>query len=178
MRGRVWALAALLALTAFAPSEASAWSMMDMTKATAERELNQFVRLWSSNRGVRLTLGAIRRYYANPTLYYGRRLTHKALLRDKRRFAVRFPVRHYRIVSGTVSSACDPRRALACNVGGLLRFDRRAPSGRQVAGAACLSLTITRASGDRVARQSATPVPRAGRCPIRPPRGLRELRVG
>ncbi len=28
-----------------------------------------------------LTLGAIRRYYANPTLYYGRRLPHKALLR-------------------------------------------------------------------------------------------------
>lgn len=177
---RVGALffAALVAASGLGASMASAMPNMDMTKATAERELNQFVRLWSSDRGVRLNLRAIRRYYANPTLYYGRRLTHRALLRDKRRFAARWPVRHYRIARGSVSFACDPRRAIACNIGGLLRFDRRSVSGRRVVGSVCLSLTVTRASGDRVARQSAVAPSGTGRCAVRPPRGLKQLPVG
>lgn len=154
MRGRLFAIG-LAAMSGLGAPAARAESMMDMTKASAERQLNRFVNTWSSGRGSNMSLGAVSRYYADPASYYGKRFPRRALLRDKLRYASAWPERRYRMAPGSVSLACDPRRAVSCRVSGVLRYDRRSVSGERAVGAAALHLTVTRASGNRIVRESA-----------------------
>ncbi len=152
---RAFFFVSFVAVCGLGSSAARANSMMDMTKASAERQINQFVHTWSSGRGSDLSPRAVAHYYANPALYYGKRLARGALLRDKLRYAATWPERRYRMAPGSVVFACDPGRKVSCRVSGILRYDRGSTTGERATGAARLRLLVTRASGDRIVRESA-----------------------
>ncbi len=146
-------VAALLACGCAAPAAwTQAWAASPLTEAYAEQKLNEYVRIWSSNRGI--NPAAVSRYYANQVIYYGKPMSQGAVLRDKQQYASTWPERHYRIVPGTVSVNCDPYKT-ACRVSGVMEYDRRSYSGQRAVGAARLSLTLSRDSGSRVVQESA-----------------------
>lgn len=123
-----------------------------LTEAYAEQKLNEYVRMWSSNG--RVSPATVSRYYAGTVIYYGKPMSQRGVLRDKLQYSATWPERHYRIVPGTVSVACDPYKT-ACRVTGVMEYDRRSVAGQRAVGAARLSLTLSRDSGSRVVQESA-----------------------
>lgn len=145
----------LLAFGVIGTNWAVAGAMAGLTKANAERRVNQFVSLWSSDRGSDMSLKAVSRNYADPAVYYGKQMSHRAVLQDKKRYARFWPERHYRMVPGSVSLSCAQRSSANCHISGILRYDRRSKIGIRSVGAARLRLIITRTGGNRIVRESA-----------------------
>ena len=124
-----------------------------LTAAIAQRRLENYVHTWSTNAGVNpATVG---NYYAPQAIYYGKPMSRAQILADKLRYIAAWPERHYRIVPGTVSAACDGDKTL-CRVSGIMQWDRRSRSGARSVGSARLSLTLSRDSGGKIVRESAS----------------------
>jgi hypothetical protein len=119
----------------------------------AQRRLEAYVATWSTNRGVNpATVG---NYYDDRVIYYGKPMSRPQVLRDKLRYITVWPERHYRIVPGTVSAACDQQRTM-CRVSGIMQWDRRSRGGARSVGSARLSLTLSKASGGKIVHESAS----------------------
>ena len=124
-----------------------------LTAEMAQRRLEGYVNTWSANEDVNRS--SVDHYYADRVIYYGKPMSRQQILRDKLNYISVWPERHYRIVPGTVSAACNPQRT-ACRVSGIMAWDRRSRTGRTSVGRARLTLLLSRESGGRIARESAS----------------------
>ena len=113
---------------------------------------SHYLATWSSDET--FNADSVRRYYADPAIYYGKRMSNAAILAEKQSYVRAWPVRHYALVPGTLSVACRSGRAV-CVVTGVMRWSRQSAHGQQSRGSARLSLTSTLASGGRITRESA-----------------------
>jgi hypothetical protein len=123
-----------------------------LSVSAAQRRLIAHVATWSTDPGV--NAGNVAHHYAHRAIYYGKQMSQREVLRDKLRYIAVWPKRRYSIVPGTVSVRCD-RHRIVCRVSGIMRWDRRSRRGEQSIGRARLSLTLSRASGGRIVRESA-----------------------
>ena len=119
----------------------------------AQRRLESYVTTWSANEDVNRS--SVDHYYADRVIYYGKPMSRQQILRDKLNYIAVWPERHYRIVPGTVSAACDPHHTI-CRVSGIMAWDRRSRTGRISVGSARLTLLLSRESGGRIAREFAS----------------------
>ena len=119
----------------------------------AQRRLEAYVDTWSANRGI--NAGNVGHYYAPRVIYYGKPMSRQQVLRDKLNYIAAWPERHYRIVPGTVSASCDGAQT-ACRVSGVMAWNRRSRAGRVSIGNARLTLVLSRESGGRIVRESAS----------------------
>jgi len=124
-----------------------------LTTEMAQRRLQAYVNTWSSNEDINSS--SVDHYYADRAIYYGKPMSRQQILRDKLNYISVWPERHYRIVPGTVSAACD-RGHNMCRVSGIMAWDRRSRTGRTSIGTARLTLILSKASGGRIARESAS----------------------
>jgi hypothetical protein len=124
-----------------------------LSTATAQRRLEGYVDTWSSN--TEINASNVAHYYANRVIYYGKPMSRGQILRDKLNYISVWPERHYRIVPGTVSAFCNGQHT-ACRVSGVMAWDRRSRTGKTSIGRARLTLTLSRASGGRIIRESAS----------------------
>jgi hypothetical protein len=124
-----------------------------LSAEAAQRRLETYVETWSSNREINpMNVG---HYYADRVIYYGKPMSRQQVLHDKLKYIATWPERHYRIVPGTVSAVCDGQRAM-CRVSGIMAWDRRSITGKESVGRARLTLLLSRESGGRIARESAS----------------------
>jgi hypothetical protein len=124
-----------------------------LSAAVAQRRLEAYVQTWSTNPGV--NAATVGNYYGDRVIYYGKPMSRSQVLGDKLRYIAVWPERHYRIVPGTVSTACDGRKTM-CRVSGIMQWDRRSRTGARSLGSARLSLTLSRASGGKIVQESAS----------------------
>jgi hypothetical protein len=124
-----------------------------LTTEMAQRRLQAYVNTWSSNEDINPS--SVDHYYADRVIYYGKPMSRQQILRDKLNYISVWPERHYRIVPGTVSAACDRGHTL-CRVSGIMAWDRRSRTGRTSIGSARLTLILSKGSGGRIARESAS----------------------
>ena len=124
-----------------------------LSTATAQRRLEAYVDTWSANKAI--NAANMSHYYADRVIYYGKPMSRQQVLRDKLNYIAVWPERHYQIVPGTVSAVCD-RQHTACRVSGVMAWDRRSRVGHRSVGSARLTLTLSRASGGRIVRKSAS----------------------
>src|SRR4051794_31363940 len=144
--------AAPVFIPALAPAFAQEYGQ-PLSTAIAQRRLENYVHTWSTNAGI--NPGTVGNYYAVQAIYYGKPMSRSQILADKLRYISTWPERHYRIVPGTVSANCDGERTL-CRVSGIMQWDRRSRSGARSVGSARLSLTLSRDSGGKIVRESAS----------------------
>jgi hypothetical protein len=96
---------------------------------------------WSSDNGT--ALSGVDELYAAKVLFFGRRIDRAALREDKRRFARRWPVRHYDHRPGTMAIACDVDIKL-CRVRSILDYRAESPArGARSEGSAEFELGIS-----------------------------------
>ena len=124
-----------------------------LTTEMAQQRLQAYVNTWSSNEEINPS--SVDHYYADRVIYYGKPMSRQQILRDKLNYISVWPERHYRIVPGTVSAACDRGHTL-CRVSGIMAWDRRSRTGRTSIGSARLTLILSKGSGGRIARESAS----------------------
>jgi hypothetical protein len=124
-----------------------------LSAAVAQRRLEAYVQTWSTNPGV--NAATVQNYYGDRVIYYGKPMSRPQVLGDKLRYIAVWPERHYRIVPGTVSAACDHQRTM-CRVSGIMQWNRRSRAGARSVGSARLSLTLSRASGGKIVQESAS----------------------
>jgi hypothetical protein len=145
-----------IAILAFAASCSGAFSQESYSPlgaAAAQRRLEAYVGTWSADRGI--NAGNVAHYYAPRVIYYGKPMTRGQVLRDKLNYIAVWPERHYRIVPGTVSASCD-RSQTACRVSGVMAWNRRSRTGQVSVGSTRLTLILSRESGGRIVRESAS----------------------
>lgn len=82
-----------------------------------------YLRTWSAPNTV--ALGASPRFYGPAVRFHGENLSGAALLRHKRRFVQRWPVRDYRHRLSTMRVGCDARQI--CRVRSLFDFSAASP---------------------------------------------------
>ncbi len=145
-----------IAIVAFAASCSGAFSQEaynPLGAAAAQRRLEAYVRTWSADNGI--NPGNVAHYYAPRVIYYGKPMSRGQVLRDKLNYISVWPERHYRIVPGTVSASCD-RAQMACRVSGIMAWNRRSRAGEVSVGSTRLTLVLSRESGGRIVRESAS----------------------
>ena len=145
-----------ITIVAFAAGFPGAFSQeadAPLTTELAQRRLEGYVNTWSANQDINRS--SVDHYYADRVIYYGKPMSRQQILRDKLNYISVWPERHYRIVPGTVSAACD-RQHTMCRVSGIMAWDRRSRTGRTSIGRARLTLILSRESGGRIARESAS----------------------
>jgi hypothetical protein len=145
---RLW-----IAAATFAASSSGAVSQEALNSAMAQRRLEAYVNTWSANEDINAS--SVDHYYANRVVYYGKLMSRRQVLRDKLNYIAVWPERRYRIVPGTVSADCDRQRAL-CRVSGIMAWDRHSATGRSSIGRARLTLILSRDSGGKIVRESAS----------------------
>ena len=138
---------------AFAASCSGAFSQEALDTAMAQRRLEAYVNTWSANADINPS--SVDHYYANRVIYYGKLMSRQEVLRDKLNYIAVWPERHYGIVPGTVSADCNRQRT-ACRVSGIMAWDRRSTTGRSSIGRARLTLVLSRDSGGKIVRESAS----------------------
>lgn len=154
MRATCVALAALLAAALHTlPASAQPDERLDAPRA--EQRLRDYVRVWEADE--RVGQRAMQAYYADEVLYYGKRMTRREVLADKRRFIRAFPERTYDIAPGSLRTRCDRAQ---CEARAVLLWRRATPSGRTREGASALTLVFSAREGGRIVRESATNLPR------------------
>ncbi|HWE45343.1 MAG TPA: DUF2939 domain-containing protein [Caulobacteraceae bacterium] len=85
--------------------------------------------------------GAIAPFYANDIMYYGRRTTSAAVMREKHAFAERWPSRTYVLREPTLTSNCSPEGG--CTVTGVVDWRaENAEAGRRSTGAASFVMVV------------------------------------
>lgn len=144
-------LAAALTLISL-PAHAQSPFRGAVTDDWAERQVQAYVDVWSTDAGV--TAEAVERFYAPRAVYYGKSMSRAQILADKRRYVRAWPERRYAMVPGTVRVRCDAPREI-CRATGTMEWSRRSAAGRRVAGASRMSFTLTRSSGGKIVRESA-----------------------
>lgn len=156
MRASCVVVTALLA-AALHTSPASAQTRPDerLDPQRAEQRLRDYVRVWEADE--RVGPRAMRAYYADEVLYYGKRLTRREVLADKLRFIRAFPERTYDIAPGSLRTRCD---SVQCEARAVLVWRRATPSGRTREGASALTLVFSATDGGRIVQESATNLPR------------------
>lgn len=123
------------------------------SQADAERALQSYLAMWSSNAGV--TAGAVQRFYAPSVVYYGKRFSRAAVLADKRNYIRAWPVRSYREVPGTFSARCNGDRSL-CHVSADMTWRRVSRHSDVSTGRARIAFDFVPVEGGRkIARESA-----------------------
>ncbi|GAC1338580.1 MAG: hypothetical protein NVSMB26_26170 [Beijerinckiaceae bacterium] len=124
-----------------------------ITNRLAQARLANYVAVWSTNAGINPT--SMAKFYADRVIYYGKPMSRDQVFRDKLNYIATWSERHYRIVPGTVATDCDQGRSL-CRVAGLMQWDRRSVAGQRSVGAARLTLVLSKQSGARIVRESAS----------------------
>lgn len=85
-------------------------------------------------------------FYADRVVFHGRPISARRLVREKRRFARRWPERNYRPQENTMKVACDPT-GLVCTVHTMFDFMAANPRrGRRTEGVGALQLVVSLAS--------------------------------
>lgn len=85
-------------------------------------------------------------FYAPQVLFYGREVSARALVDEKRRFFRRWPVRDYRVLPDTMRTTCDPAPPV-CIVRTTFAFTASNPRSRRLSqGTALLQLGVSFAS--------------------------------
>lgn len=99
--------------------------------------------------------------FADRVSYYGKSLSRAQVLRDKRNFVKRFPIRDYRVQTEYLEASCSEAAEPVCRVTGRVRFKAVKPSGRVSSGVASFdylmvaagdSFLITKETGDVISR--------------------------
>jgi hypothetical protein len=124
----------------------------EMTATEARVWLEDYVRIWSSDRDV--NIATVNKYYAPVVTYYGRQMGRNQVLDDKLRYIRRYPVRSYKIVEGTVAVACNTQRTM-CTTSGVMQIQLVDRDGRTLSRMAKLLLTMSSAAGGQIIRESA-----------------------
>ena len=88
-----------------------------------------YLQTWSSS--TRAALMHVPQLYAPQISFYGRRLDHHKLMREKARFLQRWPVRSYAHRPGTMRISCDARAA-RCLVRSVVDWRAESPVRRAV----------------------------------------------
>jgi hypothetical protein len=119
----------LLAATcvAYAPASLAQPSMIVMTKASSDLTTS-YLQVWSTPQAASPTY--VTRIYAPRIHFYGRTVDRSGLVREKRRFVRRWPVRHYAVRPGTVRVTCD-QRSNSCLVASILDWRAENPARRR-----------------------------------------------
>jgi hypothetical protein len=104
-----------------------------------------YLAFWSASNAE--TLAQMPSFYGREVIFHGRRMSVRALMNDKRRFARRWPERSYQPRHETIRVACDTREEL-CNVRAIVDFVAESPRrGKRSQGATTLALDISFAEG-------------------------------
>ena len=123
------------------------------SKADAERALQSYLALWSSESDV--SKAAVSRFYAPRVVYYGKAFTRAQVLADKRAYARNWPVRHYREVPGSFAAHCNADRSL-CRVSADMTWNRVSRTRAVSTGRAHLTFDFVATDGGRkIAREGA-----------------------
>jgi len=118
--------------------------------ADAERRLQDYVRVWEDDSLVGPR--AMRAYYADHVVYYGKRMSREQVLADKRRFIRAFPQRAYAIAPGSLITRCD---GVQCVARATLLWRRVSRRGQESSGASRLTLVFSQREEGRIVRESA-----------------------
>src|SRR4051812_7509443 len=86
-----------------------------LSTPAAQRRLMAHVSTWSTDPGV--NAANVAHHYANRTVYYGKLMSQREVLRDKLGYIAVWPRRRYSIIPGTVSVRCDHQKTV-CRVSG------------------------------------------------------------
>ena len=109
-------------------------------QSSAERFVSATVESWSGPAKQALSLLATS--YADRVDYYGSATARNLLLKEKQRFAVRWPERKYTVRPNTLTSSCDPGSS-ECIVEGIVDFiSRNEKRGTQSSGTATFSYQV------------------------------------
>ncbi len=146
---RISTAAALMVIAALGPAAAQGAGASD--EASAERRLRDYVHVWEQDELV--APRAMRTYYADSLIYYGKRMTREQALADKRRFIRAWPQRSYDIAPGSLRTRCGGG---VCEARAVLVWRRTGAGGRTQSGASALTLVFSQAAGGRIVRESAT----------------------
>ena len=123
------------------------------SKAEAERAVQNYLALWSSNGN--FSAAVVDRFYAPRVIYYGKSFARSQVLADKRAYARAWPVRDYHEVPGSFSAQCNPDRSV-CKVRVLMSYRRVSRSNVAARGTARMMFEFVPADGRRkIARESA-----------------------
>src|SRR6476661_4250910 len=133
-------LAALLA-GSVAPAHAQLDSVPQRTRDWAQKQVENFVDVWSRDEGVTMT--AVERLYAPRVIYYGKNMSREAILADKRAYIAHWPHRRYEIVPGSVDVSCSDGNAM-CKATATMRWTRADRAGREVRGASRMAFLVSR----------------------------------
>lgn len=145
----------VLAILSFAAlaSGARAQGLDGGSKAEAERALQGYLALWSSEADV--SPAAVSRFYAPRVVYYGKAFTRAQVLADKLAYAKQWPVRHYREVPGSFTARCNADRSL-CKVSADMTWRRVSRANAVSTGRARLVFDFVAVDGGRkIAREGA-----------------------
>jgi hypothetical protein len=96
---------------------------MGLERLAAARTRDYWV-AWSSPNTVALT--TIEGFYGNTIKFYGKVRSRSDVMKEKRKFAERWPDRKYEARDGSISIKCDPATA-ACNVTGIVDWQAASP---------------------------------------------------
>ncbi len=123
------------------------------TRAEAERSLQSYLAMWSSD--ARVTAATVERFYAPQVVYYGKSFSRAKVLADKQAFIRSYPVRDYREVPGTFAGSCNDDRS-RCHVSAEVAWRRVDRHGVASTGRARLGFDFIPIDGGRkIARESA-----------------------
>lgn len=134
------------------PAQAQLNSVPERTREWAQRQVENFVDVWSRDEGV--TMAAVERLYAPRVIYYGKNMSREAILADKRAYIAHWPQRRYEIVPGSVDVTCTQGNAM-CRATATMRWTRADRAGRVVRGASRMAFLVSRESGGKIVRESA-----------------------
>ena len=111
----------------------------------AEQLALDYLSFWSAPNAV--TLARMPAFYGPEVVFHGQRMSIKALMEDKRRFARRWPDRQYQPRRETMRIACDVAAEM-CNLRTIVNFVAASPERRRRSqGAITLALDISFADG-------------------------------
>ncbi len=149
MRSNCFLLAALLLtgpLSASLSTGAAAQTIDGASKADAERAVQGYLAVWSSQG--RFDAGAVARFYAPRVVYYGKTFTRAQVLADKEIYARNWPVRVYREVPGTFAARCNADRS-RCTVNADMTWRRVSRAKAVSTGRARLTFEFVAVDGGR-----------------------------
>ena len=123
------------------------------TKADAERSVQAYLAIWSSDG--HFDAASVQRFYAPHVIYYGKSFSRAQVLRDKQAYIAHWPIRRYQEVPGTLTARCNTGRTL-CEVSAQMSWRRVSLQHRVSQGRARLMFEFVPVEGSRkIARESA-----------------------
>ena len=143
----------IVGLALIAPATLSAQLADGDGKADAERAVQAYLAMWSSDKDV--NSASVERFYAPHVIYYAKSLSRAQVLKDKLAYVKQWPVRHYTEVPGSFVALCDPQRT-RCRVSVEMAWRRVSRTDKVSVGRARLLFEFVPVEGGRkIARESA-----------------------